>query len=148
MSIAELNKLAGVWCGHCQPTTGCSIYGKRPAECRTFNCVWLVDERLGPEWKPDRSKLVVTIARDGNGIEVRCDPKFPNAWRQEPYRTQIAKWSEGAQLDNGSVVVLASDRLTLVSPDGEFYLGPVSEGDTIVREYAEGRLVKARLNKG
>jgi hypothetical protein len=39
------------------------------------------------------------------------------------------------------------DRLTLVSPDREFYLGVVSEGDTIVREYAEGHLVNARLSK-
>ena len=90
---------------------------------------------------------MVTIARDGRGIEIRCDPRFPQAWRQEPYRTQIAEWSEGAQRDNGSVLILVGDRLTLISPDREFYLGVVSEDDTIIREYAEGRLVNARLSK-
>jgi hypothetical protein len=147
MSIAEIGKPHGAWCTHCRPGRGCIVYEKRPRECRTFNCAWLMDERLAPEWKPDRSKLVVTIAHDGNGIEIRCDPKFPQAWRQEPYRTRIREWSEGAERDGGSVVVLVGDRITLITPAGEFYLGVFSEDDVIVRDYSEGRLVGARLAK-
>ena len=91
--------------------------------------------------------MVLTIARDGNGLEIRCDPKFPHAWRQEPYRARILEWAEGAKRDNGSVVVLVGDRMTLISPEGEFYLGPFSEGATIVREYSGGRLINAHLQK-
>jgi hypothetical protein len=147
MSIAELNKPQGKWCGHCQPGKGCRIYAARPNECRTFNCAWLVDSRLEPEWKPERSKMVVTIARNRNGIEIRCDPGYPGAWRQEPYYSRVKAWAQGAEHDNGSVVILVGNRLTLVTPDREFYLGEFSEDHTIVREYASGRLVGARLAK-
>ena len=147
MSIAEIGKPQGTWCTHCRPGKGCVIYERRPTECRSFNCAWLLDDRLGPEWKPDRSKMVVTMARDGNGLEIRCDPKFPQAWRREPYRTRIGEWSAGAARDNGSVVILVGDRITLISPEGEFPLGVFGEDDRIVREYSGGRLVNARLTK-
>lgn len=132
---------------NCQPRSGCNVYEHRPIECRTFNCVWLVDDRLGPEWKPDSSRLVVTIPPSGNGIEIRCDPGFPHAWRQQPFRNRIGEWAEGAIRDNGSVVILVGDRITLIAPEGEFYLGVFAEDDTIVREYSNGRLVGARLTK-
>jgi len=80
MAIEELSKPAGQWCRHCKPGSGCQIYDGRPAECRYFNCLWLIDQRFGPHWKPNKSKLVLTTSEDG--IEVRCDPTFPDAWAQ------------------------------------------------------------------
>src|SRR5262245_33293733 len=67
-----LNKPHGVWCTDCQPGVGCRIYDDRPDECREFLCWWLVEPRLGPEWKPDKSKLVITnAAADGKGLAIR-----------------------------------------------------------------------------
>jgi hypothetical protein len=42
----EVAKPAGQWCKNCvQP--GCSIYDRRPALCRDFKCMWLLDDRYG-----------------------------------------------------------------------------------------------------
>lgn len=147
MSVAALHKPFGVWCDHCSPGRGCRIYEDRPAECRTFKCLWLSDESLGPEWKPERSKLVLTTAASGNGIEVRCDPGFPSAWRREPYYSRILEWAQAAVPTNGTVIVCVDKRETLVTPDGEFYLGEGEDDDRIVREMVGGRVTAARLEK-
>jgi hypothetical protein len=75
MAIEELAKPASFWCPHCKPGRGCLIYPDRPAECRSFSCLWLVNDQLDLRWKPNKSRLVLTTSEDG--IEVRCDPGFP-----------------------------------------------------------------------
>ena len=47
MAIEQLAKPASAWCPHCKPGRGCRIYADRPAECRAFSCLWLVNDRLG-----------------------------------------------------------------------------------------------------
>jgi hypothetical protein len=110
-------------------------------------CLWLSDESLGPEWKPERSKLVLTPAPKGNGIEIRCDPGFPSAWRQEPYYSRIVDWARAAAPGGDTVIVCVGKRETLVTPDGEFYLGEGEDDDVIVREMVGGRITAARLEK-
>jgi hypothetical protein len=95
MAIETLAKPAGKWCQHCQPGRGCNIHPERPAECRDYSCLWLLDDRLGPQWKPSKSKLVLTVSADG--IEIRCDPGFPEAWRKPAYRDQIAQWAAAGE---------------------------------------------------
>jgi hypothetical protein len=46
LGITELQKPVGKWCKHCEIGYGCRIYETRPAECRTFHCAWLVDDRF------------------------------------------------------------------------------------------------------
>jgi hypothetical protein len=147
VAVDALGKGPAEWCVHCKPGTGCRIYETRPEECRTFNCVWLMDTRLGPEWKPDRSKLVLITARDGNGIEVRCDPGSPTAWRRAPYYAQVMQWAREAAISQGIVVVYVGKRGTLITPDAEFPLGDVEADDQIVRELSGGRVVAARVVK-
>jgi hypothetical protein len=108
MSITELDKPRGTWCKHCLLGKGCGVYATRPAECRSFFCGWLVDPRLGPEWKPDRSKIVLTPTPDSNGIAVRCDPGFPDAWRRDPYQNTISEWAEAAKPHDPNWVAIAS----------------------------------------
>ncbi|HEX4826999.1 MAG TPA: hypothetical protein VFV12_02145, partial [Xanthobacteraceae bacterium] len=50
---------AGQWCRHCKPGRGCRIYDARPQICRQFFCGWMVSATLGPEWKPERSKIIL-----------------------------------------------------------------------------------------
>jgi hypothetical protein len=147
LGITALQKPHGTWCRHCSPGVGCRIYSERPEECRTFFCMWLVDARLGPEWKPDRSKIIVTTSRSGNGLDIRCDPGFPEAWRREPYRRQIQEWSVAARPHDGTVLVCVGNRTTLIMPEGEFPLGEVQDDDRIVKEYAGSRLAGVRLVK-
>jgi hypothetical protein len=147
MGIAALNKPRGVWCAHCKPSSGCTIYDTRPGECRTFDCYWLHEPKLGPEWKPSKSRLVITTARSGNGVEIRCDPGYPAAWRKEPYYAQIREWARVAEPHDGMVLVCVENVLTLISIHGEFPLGRVDEQDRIERDYDGGRLVGVRVVK-
>jgi hypothetical protein len=147
LGVPALEKPRGTWCSHRERGVGCRIYETRPGECRTFLCGWLVNDRFGAEWKPERSKMVITVARDGNGLDFQCDPGFPQAWRQEPYYSQILKLAAIAIPHDGTISVCVGRRMTIITPEREFPLGEVSNDDTIIREYSGKRLVGARLEK-
>ena len=145
MAIETLAKPAGSWCRHCKPGQGCLIHAERPAECRDYGCLWLLDQRLGPHWKPSKSKLVLTTSEDG--IEVRCDPGFPEAWRREPYRSQIQQWAASGETRDVTVVVITGQRMILVTAEQEFDLGVVQPDQRIVREIEGTRVVGVSLMK-
>ena len=147
LGVLALEKPRGTWCPHCERGVGCRIYESRPGECRSFLCGWLVSDRFGPEWKPERSKIVITVTRDGNGFEFQCDPGFPQAWRKEPYYSQILHLAAVAQAHDGIVLVSIGTRRTLIAPEGEFPLGEVGEEDRIVRDYDGKRLISAHVEK-
>jgi hypothetical protein len=137
LKITTLNKPHGTWCSHCQPGVGCRVYDDRPEECRTFLCGWLVNSQLGPQWKPDKSRLIVTNAADGNGLAIRCDPGYPNAWRKEPYHSQILQWAKAAKTQDGPIVVAVGNRLTVIAPEGEF---PLASSAKAIRFFANSRV--------
>jgi hypothetical protein len=145
MAIEELDKPAGKWCRHCKPGCGCQIHDGRPGECRDFNCLWLVDQRFGPHWRPNKSKLVLTTSADG--IEVRCDPSFPNAWRKEPFHGEIRTLAASGEAHDVTVLVIVGERMILLTPDREFDLGVVGLDQRIVREFRGGWLVGAAVVK-
>ena len=145
MAIEEFAKPASSWCPHCKPGHGCLIYAHRPVECRAFNCLWLINHLLDQHWKPSKSKLVLTTSDDG--IEIRCDPGYPNAWRREPFRSEIHQWAVSGETDDMTVVVIVGQKMTLVTPDREFDLGIVHEDERIVRELEDGRVVGASVVK-
>jgi hypothetical protein len=147
MGARALNKPAGTWCKHCKIGTGCGIYETRPEECRTFFCMWLAENSMGEEWRPDRSKLVITLASDEKSLEVRCDPGFPDAWRKEPYQRTIRAWAEAGGGRNARVAVWVGNRATIVAPFGDIPLGPVKEDEEIVAEFSDGRVSSARVVK-
>jgi uncharacterized protein len=87
-AINELNKPANTWCRHVDHDCGgCSIYQDRPSVCRGFTCGWLEDLDFGDEWFPAISKMVITSPP----LCVNVDPAFPNAWKLEPYYSQLKK---------------------------------------------------------
>ena len=145
MAIEQLAKPVNVWCPHCRPGRGCLIYAGRPAECRTFGCLWLVNDQLEEHWKPSKSRLVLTTSEDG--IEVRCDPGFPDAWRKEQFRSEIRAWAASGETLDMTVVVIVGQRMTLVTPDREFDLGIVQADERIVRELEGTRVVNATVVK-
>ena len=133
-------------CGaRCNPGFGCAIYERRPAECEAFACLWLVNDLLDDRWKPSRSKLVLTTSEDG--IEIRCDPGSPNAWRKEPYASEIRAWAEEGERNDMTVVVIVSQRMILVTPEHEFDLGIVGPDERIVRELEGTKVVGATVVK-
>ncbi|MBR0858858.1 hypothetical protein [Bradyrhizobium liaoningense] len=145
MAIEALAKPVNAWCLHCRPGRGCMIYTARPAECAAFACLWLASDLLDERWKPNRSKLVLTTSEDG--IEVRCDPGFPNAWRREPYASEIRAWAVEGESSNMTVVVIVDQRMILVTPDREFDLGIVGPDERIVRELEGTKVVGASVLK-
>ena len=141
--VEALAKPADTWCPHCKPRRGCRIYPNRPAECAAFSCLWLVNDLLDQHWKPSKSKLVLTTSEDG--IEVRCDPAFPNAWRKEPFRSEIQQWAVFGEALDLTVIVIIGERIILIAPDREYDFGIVRPDQRIVRELQGTRVVNARL---
>jgi hypothetical protein len=143
MAIEYISKPASSWCPHCKPGRGCRIYPDRPDECRTFNCLWLINDRLDERWRPSKSKLVLTTSDDG--IEVRCDPGFPDAWRKQPFHGEIRQWAVSGETHDVTVVVVIGQKMILVTPDQEFDLGVVNPDQRIVRELEGTRVVGATV---
>jgi hypothetical protein len=88
---------------------------------------------------------VVTTSEDG--LEIRCDPGFPSAWRKHPYHGEIRNLAASGEAHDVTVLVIAGERMTLVASDREFDLGEVGADDRIVREYEGNRVVGATVVK-
>lgn len=135
MAVVELAKPPGMWCAHCRRSGGCAIYDERPAGCRDFYCEWILSARLGPEWKPNRSKFALMVTATGH-LAACVDPGFPSAWRQAPYHQALRRWA-GERAENPAsswpgVDVWIGRRCIIILPDGETDLGIV-EADEAVR---------------
>jgi len=104
LTIPQFGNPSGEWCPHCVQGRGCALYPDWPNECRSFYCGYLLWPELGEHWRPSRSKLVVTFKPDGMEIIIHVDPGVPNAWRAEPYYTEIRSMA-GQAVDGGRLPV-------------------------------------------
>ena len=139
--VPAVEKLAGTWCRHCQPGRGCGIHETRPQHCRSFHCMWMTETWLGPEWKPDRSKLVLSVDPATRFLFVQVDPGAPGAWRRDPYYGQLKNWAAAGAGQGRQVVVFINKSATVVLPDRDVALGPLGPNDRIVaraRRTAQG----------
>ena len=132
LEIEVLNKAPGVWCAHCKPGAGCTIYSRRPRECGDFFCDYLKNPELGEEWKPSTSKIVVVSELADNRIAVYVDPQRPDAWRQEPYYSRLKQWARAAVPHRGQVLACVAGRTYVVFPDRDVDLGVVGDDELIV----------------
>ena len=129
--IRALNKPQFEWCKHCAVGEGCRIYEQRPDECREFNCGWLMDATLGEEWKPSRSRIVLSL--EGRMIGVHVDPSRTDAWRKDPYHAQIRAWAtRAAQTGEGRVIIWEGPDAIVLLPHADKRLGKVPAGHRIV----------------
>jgi hypothetical protein len=130
--VPELEKPAGTWCRHIAQGRGCGIHATRPQVCRAFDCQWLFNADLGPEWKPERCKFVLSIYPGSNSLVVTADQGAPRAWAQAPFIAELRRWAKAA-LDQGDcVLVFERDKASAILPDGEKMLGVIQPGDRIV----------------
>jgi hypothetical protein len=130
--VPALEKPAGSWCTHCTPGRGCGIHETRPQHCRSFHCLWMTQAWLGPEWKPDRAKMVLTIDPTTNFLFVQLDPGHPGAWKREPYYSHLKAMSEAWLRLGRHVLVFLKKSATVVLPDGDVALGVFAPGDRLV----------------
>ena len=117
MGIVELEKPKGVWCDHAVPGRGCAIYDKRPDSCRVFSCLWLLDEQLGEEWKPEKSKLVIVPDNDGRATRVYVDASSPEAWKREPYHRSLLDFMHKGMPEGRLLFINVGDKHGLLLPD-------------------------------
>ena len=130
LGIGALEKPSGQWCPHCLPGKGCGIYSERPDECHTFECDWLRNETLGPEWKPEKSKIV--LASSGKNIFAYVDPSAPTQWRKSPFHERLIALMQAALPDGGLVYVAVGGRYTLLLPDREEEIGRLDPRDDVI----------------
>jgi hypothetical protein len=130
--VDELDKPSGVWCRHCAPGRGgCTIYETRPPVCRNYFCSWIVDSRLGPEWYPLTSKMILSLENSGQRVCVRVEPGHADAWRREPYYSQLKTWSRAAVEARRQIVVFINKRVIVILPDKDVEFADVELGEQI-----------------
>lgn len=119
----ELKKPANEWCRHCRPGKGgCAIYDERPPVCRDFACEWLINPKVGDEWQPLRSKIVIYITEEGGEffLVFVVDPGIPNRWREASYYQSIkAAALSGLRSETGTylqTLVVIGERRWLILP--------------------------------
>jgi hypothetical protein len=120
------NKKAGQWCRHCKPGQGCGIWDTRPQFCRDFHCMWILDQSVGPEWKPDISRFVMNSKPVG--IVVMVDPGHPLAWKREPYYGMFKRMALNLAKQRRVVQIIVNDMLTVITPDEDLKLGRFGDG--------------------
>ena len=116
MGVTALDKPAGRWCRHFSKSTGCAVYDDRPADCRVFNCMWLLTDALGEDWKPTVSGFVLHSEDGGRRLIVECDAARPHDWRRVPYEPQLRRWAAAAGQE---VLVFAGRRGLRLGPTDE-----------------------------
>ncbi len=130
--IDVLQKPAGKWCVNCAPGKGCKIYETRPIICRRFLCVWMQNPNIGPEWKPEKSKMYLSYELSGERLAAHVDPAAPGAWRKEPYYSDLKRWSKEAAQREHQVSVFIGRHAIVILPDRDVDLGIVGEDEVIV----------------
>ena len=132
--MAALQKPAHVWCEHVATGVGCSIHATRPGACRDFQCLWTFAAPLDDSWRPDQCRFVMRPGPTGE-VVIDVDPARPDAWRREPFYSQIKAWSVRRAPPHRMVFVRASGRLAVVFPEGEVDLGPERANEPIESGY-------------
>ncbi len=121
LAIPELAKSAGSPCVHL--CVGCGIYRDRPTPCRAFTCGWLAIEALSEAWRPDIAGFLIRDERERGHLCIDVDPARPDAWRAQPYLSQIRAWSRMVDDQTGCVLVYAGKETLVVFPREEITLG-------------------------
>jgi hypothetical protein len=132
LEIDVLKKPRGVWCTHCNPKSGCTIYETRPEPCRSFNCGYLRLPGLDDRWKPAKARFLINYETAAGRIAIHADLERPDAWKAEPYAATIKQWSLNAARQGSYVIVWAGRNATLVLPGRLKELGPVRDDQLIV----------------
>jgi hypothetical protein len=131
LTIPAFGNPSGQWCPHCVQGRGCTLYPDWPNECHAFQCGYLLSPELGEHWRPSRSKLVVAFKPDGMELVIHVDPGVPNAWRVEPYYSEIRNMAGRAAQTATTIFVQIGRRVIVVFPDRDVDLGIVAEDERI-----------------
>lgn len=144
--VPDAGATAGNWCPNCLPGRGCKIYETRPQQCRAFLCLWMTQDFLGPDWKPDKARFVLTMDAATRWLFVQADPGAAQAWRKEPYYGQLKRW---ATAGNRPVIVFVRKLATALTANGETVLGEIGADERLVlRDLPGGRQLVEKISLG
>jgi Fe-S-cluster containining protein len=141
-----LSKPAGKWCIHSAPGQGCAVHADRPHVCRQFFCAWRLDSNLGPEWKPEVSRFVLSADSAHGALTLMVDPGMPLAWKREPYYARLKQFSEFSFRQNRKLLVNLRGNITVILPDRDVPVGVIAPGEEIVI-WREGSTYGAGLRR-
>jgi hypothetical protein len=123
ISVPELEKPANLLCRHCVEG-GCGIYERRPEKpCRVWHCGWRHMAKLGEEWRPDISGVIIRIDVPGVVLLVIGDPD--EVLRREAFATLVA-----ASIAAGNEVFLEFPGPPGFFPSKSSLNAPLAEGIT------------------
>jgi hypothetical protein len=92
----------------------------------------MTESWLGPEWKPERSKIVLSVDPATRFLFAQVDPGHTAAWKREPYYGQLKRWAAASAREGRHVVVFVNKHATVVLPDRDVPLGVFEPGDRLV----------------
>jgi Fe-S-cluster containining protein len=131
LPVQELSKPAGQWCIHSAPGSGCKVHHTRPDACRRFFCAWRLDPNLGPEWKPDVARFVLSEDPARQALVLSADPGMPLAWKRAPYYGRLKQFAGRLFAEDKRLLVDLRGQITIVLPDRDVPIGAVGPADDI-----------------
>jgi Fe-S-cluster containining protein len=146
LPVEALSKPAGKWCIHSVPGLGCAAHADRPQACRQFFCAWRLDSNLGPEWKPEVCRFVLSADPAHGALTLMVDPGMPLAWKREPYYARLKQFSEASFRQNRKLLVNLRGNITVILPDRDVPIGVITPGEEIVI-WREGSIYGAGLRR-
>jgi hypothetical protein len=92
--------------------------------------------------------IIITYDLEGRRLNANADPDFPDAWRQEPYYSQLRQWAATALQRNGQVVAYVGRHTFVILPDRDVDLGIFTDDDYIFIEHlADGSWDARKVNE-
>jgi len=143
LRIDELAKPEHSHCQHCEEGAGCTIYNARPEPCREFYCGYRALPFAGPHWFPPDCGMMIYPDAANSRLRVHVDPANPEAWRAEPYYSDLKQWAVAAERMDMQLTVAVGRRIIAILPHGDVDLGEFGDTDRLVysRDTVEGREV-------
>ena len=120
----------GKTCHNVRDEGGCGIWGLHPKACQEFKCLWLKHDDMDGRWRPDHAGFVMRVEGKGT-VCIDVDHDRPDAWRREPYYSQLKQWSEVMPRNEGLVLVYAPEAMYVITPTEDLPLKAPKKGDVL-----------------
>ena len=103
----------------------------------------MTQDFLGPEWKPDKARFLLTMDPTTRWLFAQVDPGAAQAWRKEPHYPQFKRWAAASRRP---VIVFVNQIATAVTATDETTLGQIAPDERLVlRDAPGGRQIVAKI---
>ncbi len=143
LGIKEIAKPERTACPNCLTGGGCGIYDARPEVCREFYCGYLALPFVHERWFPAECGMMIFPASEDRRLAIHVDPARPDAWKAEPFHSDLRQWAVAAEKMDLQVFVAVGRGVIAILPHEDVDLGEFADDDRLVydRETVDGRTV-------